>query len=704
MKPTVVSRICLLAVALALAACSPAAPTAPTSAPKAAVPAATQPAGKTEAKPAAPAEAKPGTVAKPGTTSDPQPELLTDLSAIPTQFNEAPMLAELVKQGKLPPVSQRVPQEPLVIRPTDEVGSYGGTWRGVFTGVADGQNLDRMVAAPMLSWDPLVQKVVPHVLRGWQVSPDGKSTTFFLRKGMKWSDGTPVTMDDVMFWHQDLYTNKELRSAPSSWSSDSAGKEGVWEKIDDHTFRVDFTTPYPSFHEYFAQSFGNHIWTGNRMEGGIAPKHYLQKFHPKYVGPEAATKLAEEKGYRNWVLHMQYLNDGHLNPDLPMLDAWIMKTPTNSSQTVWERNPYYFAVDSAGNQLPYIDRLAYNLVEDLEVASLKALSGELDIQARHVLLDKLPVLIENQQKGNYRVQLARGLTGSDSGFYVQQNFDADAEIAKWLKNKEFRIALSLGMEREQLNEAFWLGLGDPGSISPDPNIATSPGPEWRKHNSVFDRAKANALLDGIGLTAKDSQGCRLRTDGQGPLIMEVTANDNNILDNVGMAQMVAEQWKKNVGLCFTVRGMEEELVRTKTLNRELHIRVHSATGSENVLYSGDVSLLNAGDRSRFAPLYGLWLVSDGQKGVKPEGDLLRAVELWQKSKSATVEERLDMSKEIVRIYVENQWIIGTVGTSPGYQGVWVINNKVGNVPKLIMVAQRAQTPLNYVPTQFYFKQ
>jgi peptide/nickel transport system substrate-binding protein len=631
-----------------------------------------------------------------------QPAIVLNPAAVPKQFSEAPMLADLVRQGRLPPVAQRIPEEPMVVKPTDDIGTYGGTWRGVFTGVADGQNLDRLVASPLLSWNAEVEEVIPFVLKGWDVAPDGKSTTFSLRKGMKWSDGEPVTMDDILFWREDLYGNKELRPNPSSWSGID-GVEGVWEKVDDSTFRVSFVSPYPSFREYFAQSFGNHIWTGNRMEGGIAPKHYLQQFHPKFVGDEAANRLAADKGYRSWVQYMQFLNDGHLNTDLPVLDAWVMTSPTNTSQTVWERNPYYFAVDTAGNQLPYIDRLMFGLVDSLEVASLKALSGEIDIQARHILMSKLPVLLENQQRGNYRVQLARGLTGSDTGFYVQQNFDADPEIAKFLKDKDFRIALSLGMERDQLNEAFWLGQGSPGSISPDPTIATSPGPEWRQYNSVFDPAKANALLDGIGLNQKDAQGCRLRTDGQGQLAMEITANDNNVLDNVAIGEMVSGQWRKNLGLCFTVKGLEEELVRTKTLNRELHIRVHSATGSEAVMYSGDVSLLNAGEQSRFAPLYGLWLVSNGQRGVAPEGDLRRAVDLWQSAKSKTVEERLEMSKEIMRIYVENQWIIGTVGVSPAFQGVWVVNNNVGNVPKQILIAQRAQTPLNELPTQWYFK-
>jgi peptide/nickel transport system substrate-binding protein len=116
-----------------------------------------------------------------------------------------------------------------------------------------------------------------------------------------------------------------------------------------------------------------------------------------------------------------------------------------------ERNPYYWAVDTAGNQLPYIDRILMNLAENLEVLNLRAIAGEYDLQERHISLNKLPVFIENQKKGNYTVRLDTSQSGADAAMLVNTAYDADAEVAKWLKNRDFRRAMSMGVDRDQIN-------------------------------------------------------------------------------------------------------------------------------------------------------------------------------------------------------------------------------------------------------------
>ena len=269
-----------------------------------------------------------------------------------------------------------------------------------------------------------------------------------------------------------------------------------------------------------------------------------------------------------------------LNVEAPVVTPWITKTPINTPQMVLERNPYCFAVDTAGNQLPYFDKIVMGLAEDLEVLNLRAIAGEYDIQGRHVQLPKLPVLLENQEKGNYTIRFWRALGGSDSAFYINQNYDADPEIGKWLRNKDFRIALSQGFDRDQLNEIFWLGTGDPGSACPAGVYA--PGPEWRKKHATFEPETANEILDRIGLDKKDSEGFRLRTDGGGRLVLEAATVGAAFMDFTGITENVAEQLGRNIGIKMVIKEMERSLLFTKVGNNELQMPVWSVGDNDDL--------------------------------------------------------------------------------------------------------------------------
>src|SRR5918994_1275051 len=183
-----------------MAACAPAAPSAPAKPAEPAKPAA--PAAT--AAPAAPA--KPAEAAKPAAAAKPEekigrnligkiegPTIITDPAQFPKSFKEAPMLAEQVKAGKLPPVQERIGQDPLVLKPTHEIGKYGGTWRLGFTGPGDYLNGIRNAGGPdfLLSVDPTGNTITPNIVKGYEVSQDGKITKLMLRRGMKWSDGQP---------------------------------------------------------------------------------------------------------------------------------------------------------------------------------------------------------------------------------------------------------------------------------------------------------------------------------------------------------------------------------------------------------------------------------------------------------------------------------------------------------------------------------
>jgi peptide/nickel transport system substrate-binding protein len=289
-------------------------------------------------------------------------ELISDPAAVPKQFKEAPQLADLVKQGKLPPVQDRIPQEPLVIKPVKEIGKYGGTWRRGFTGPGDVENGNRINASDkLLFWDYTGTKIVPSVARAVDMSADGKVYTIKLRKGMKWSDGAPFTADDFVFWFEDLYSNKDIVPTPIA-DMRVNDKPGKVVKVDETTVQFVFEDPYFLFYDMLA---GDTLIGGGQSVrqaqgftfGACSPKHYLKQFLPKYSSEEAVTKKAKDLGFDSWVSLLKNRYSWALNNELPVMTPWKTVSPINTPTWSMERNPYFWAVDTAGNQLPYIDRI-----------------------------------------------------------------------------------------------------------------------------------------------------------------------------------------------------------------------------------------------------------------------------------------------------------------------------------------------------------
>jgi peptide/nickel transport system substrate-binding protein len=400
------SMISLLIIfSLVLAACGGGQPGAPAEQPaqEQAAPAATEPAKEEAATEEAADEDAPLGSSLIGEIEG--PDILTDESQFPTEFAEAPMLAEKVAAGELPPLADRLPvaSDLLVIQPVHEIGKYGGTWRRGFTGPGDGQNGHRVAGGDrFVFWDSdEFPKVVPNLAKGWEISEDGKEITLFLREGLKWSDGEPFTANDAIFWYEHMYQNTELVPVRSAFFNIDEGAK--MEMVDDYTLKFSFPFANSLFLEVLGSSvnvFGGHAIFGSTAMGGYAPAHYMQQFHPDFVEQAALDELVKKEGFDNWVNLFKDKNTWQRNSDLPVLTPWKTVNPITSDNWVLERNPYYYGVDSAGNQLPYIDRISMTLAENLEVLNLRALAGEYDYQARHVSLANLPVLLENAEQGN----------------------------------------------------------------------------------------------------------------------------------------------------------------------------------------------------------------------------------------------------------------------------------------------------------------
>jgi peptide/nickel transport system substrate-binding protein len=638
------------------------------------------------------------------------PEILRDVARFPKAFKEAPMLAELVKAGKLPPLEQRLPEpaDLMVIKPLKEIGKYGGRWRRGFTGPADNENGNRIVSTDkILMWDYTGSKVAPCLARDWRLSDDGRVCTIFLRKGLKWSDGAPFTADDFVFWYADIYQNKALVPTPAPEFTIN-GMPGKLTRRDDYTVVFEFPEPYFLFVDILA---GDTLIGGGQATqmarssfmGAYAPAHYLKQFLPKYSSEDDVTRRAKAAGFDSWRSYFRSYTSWALNAELPVLGPWKTVSPINTPNWNLERNPYYWAVDTAGNQLPYIDRITMGLAENLEVLNLRAIAGEYDFQERHTSLSKLPVFIENQRKGNYTLRLDPRPTGSDATLHVNTAFDGDPEVARWLKTRDFRRALSMGINRDQINETFFLGVGTAGSTVPAEEVVFNPGKEYRKRWAVLDLKQAGAMLDKIGLEKMDAEGYRLRTDGKGRLRIGLMTAGGALSEYTQIAEMIKQQWIK-IGIEADVREVERSLAFTKTANAEHHIFVWTFGGSENLfLYPRYVLPVDPIECHAGMP-FARWYASNGQQGKKPDNpEMLRALDLFRSAAGKKEAERIQIAREIWKIVVEECWIIGTVGLSPAVNGVRLVKNNMGNIPAQQLNAQHVRTPNSSHPSTFFFK-
>ena len=618
---------------------------------------------------------------------------------MPTKFDEAPELAARVARGELPPIAERIGSEPLIIPPIERIGKYGGTWRRAFTGPVDYQNIDRILHDHVIYYDLDGLTLVPHIAKSWDVSDDGRVFTFHLRKGMKWSDGHPFTADDFVFAYEKLILNDELVPVKPTWLR-SGGELGVVSKIDNHTVRYSFARPYHVFLEKYAGLLVAGQSTFARVgTAPYAPAHYLKQFHPDFVDRDDLERLVKETGLNTWSQYfLQHTTPQH-NPQIPVVAPWKTVQPITSQRFVLERNPYYWAIDPQGNQLPYIDRIAMQFASDLDVLNLRAIKGEFDMQHRHIQLAKVPVLKANQHKGNYRVLFWPGLGGTECGIFVNQTYDEDPEIARWLGNRDFRIALSISIDREAINETIFLGTGTPRAFLCPPNSPYYPGPELEHRYAQFDPAKANAILDRIGLDQKDAAGFRLRADGR-RLVLSLAAVSAAFLDFTGIAEALAENWSK-VGVKVSVTIEQRALHSIRTRSNQQHLSLWGTGGSEN-LWTYPPFTVPISDSVKFAPQTGAWHQSQGQTGLEPTGALKRLLDLFHHGETLPLGQRIAVGHQIWQIHSDNLFVIGTVGLSPAFNGVVVVKNNFRNVPTRAPNSATLQNPGIARTEQFFF--
>ena len=633
-------------------------------------------------------------------------ELVTDASQVPTRFHERPEFADMVAAGTLPPVAERIGQDPLVLRPLDGVGRYGGTIRRAYLGVSDYKNAPFFCAGPdcLLYWDRTRTHLVPNVAKDWEMSDDGMEMLLHLRRGMRWSDGEPFSADDIMFWRDDLSLHPELPGLGASLLIN--GQAVQVEKVDDLTVRYVSPAPHPLMPQLLATTsdLGGPAWIGETLDGGYAAKHYLSQFHPTYVGEAEANRLAGEAGYDGWVTHLRYLNSWGLNPDMPTVSPWRTERPLNEPPHTFGPNPYSIWVDTDGNQLPYIGEITHQQNSDNTTVVLNAGNGEFDFQDIHLEIGSLPVLLENQERGGYTIHQTPSEL-ADFGIRINLAFDRDPVLGELIRTTDFRRALSLGIDRSQLNEAFFLGTSTETATMCSDNSPYFPGPEWRTKWATHDPEQANQLLDSLGLDEKDDSGYRLRPDGNGRIRL---ANDSptGFLDFVAMGEMVKGQWKE-IGIDVIVSELPGGSGVEESDNNDLMLSGHApGTDDPFLLPAGFLPVVTGQYGGMIGLPYADWYASGGTQGVQPPSSLRRladAVDLYFEGlKTVDDDERIEIGKELYRMHADEVWSIGCVAFGLSFYGMYLASNALKNVPARVLNTNHQFTPSNTFPMTFYY--
>jgi len=513
--------------------------------------------------------------------------------------------------------------------------------------------------------------IIPNVAKGWEISEDRKTITLFLREGLRWSDGAPFTADDVLFWWNDIILNDELTPTKSSVLM-RAGQLPEVKRIDDYTISFTFAAPYAIFPTYLGS------WGGPRFGPTTSPKHYLSQFHPNYAAQEDIEKMMEEQNFENWTDFFGYMNSGN-NPDKPTLSPWIINERPPQPVQTYRCNPYYFKVDTEGNQLPYICQIRTIRLADAEAILLKMLAGELDIGRLGLMggMANLPLVEENKDKVGYRFTYGRWMPNSLSN--IMFNFNSPDPVKKELYNDvRFRQALSVAIDREEIVKLIWKGGVFPSQVAP------AYGPPYHGESDLFkvwtqhDPDLANQLLDELGLTQRDSEGYRLGPNGE-ELLLVISATTAWPVETPEVMELVRGYWKE-VGIKAVVKPEAGQLwsARHNAGEHDISARgAHFGGGPVPPTLNSNTFALGGW---QWAPQWALWLDTNGAQGVEPPEDVKRIRALREEILGEPDEaKRVELTMEVFRIHMDNLWSIGIVVDDPRYNSI-IVKNRVRNVP------------------------
>ncbi|GAA5011809.1 ABC transporter substrate-binding protein [Actinopolymorpha pittospori] len=621
---------------------------------------------------------------------DPLGDTASDIDESAAQGPEAPALAARVGRGELPPLAQRLPANPMVVTPVERAGVYGGVWRTGLLGRADSSWLTRTLGYEnLLRWKPDWSGVVPNVAESYDVNDEGTEFTFTLRKGMRWSDGSSFTADDIVFAYNDVLGNEELSTTRPVFFSDKGGFATV-TKLDAQTVRFTFSQPNGLFLQRLATPDGAALT--------MYPFEYLRRFHKKH-NPDVDS-LVRESGAKDWVELFE--SHGGSSSTLwttvhPVLFAWVITTPIGQgSRVIAERNPYYWKVDTQGRQLPYLDGVTYSVVPDVELLTLKTLNGEIDMMDRNIgTLNNKPIFAKKRRSGGYHFYDTRQAYMNSAVIALNLTHD-DPVKREIFTNKDFRIGLSYAIDRKEIIDVIYLGVGEPYQVGPRPD---SPYYNERLARQYldYDVAKANQHLDRAGYPRRDSDGRRIGPDGN-PIFFVVEATiSGEGPEWVDLMELVKDYWAA-VGVQTRVRNLDRSILddRRDANKQDASVSLGFGGGFDVLLDPRWFFPYNSSDN---AYRWVQWYQSEGEEGTEPPAAAQRQQQLYEQIKTTIDPQRQqDLMAELLEISAEEFYAMG-IAMRQGAYGIQ--RNNFHNVPPVVFDAWQYPSPAPTNPCQYF---
>ena len=635
---------------------------------------------------------------------------------IPTKFNESPFSAKLVKEGKILPVEERLPvqEDVLVVLLDNEVGIYGGTMR--VTASTPGK-IDGFTTTGCFRRDADGLGRVVGICKDMKLSADGRTYTFTLRRGARWSDGYPLTMEDFRFAWEELNLNREyIARLPLTLINPITGNGPTFKVIDDLNWSLTFDSPTFTLIE----SKSGAIYSGTKScQGGnpcfYSAAHVYKRYHPKYGDEDEIRQLMRYYSRETWKGLMEEMQrkrhflgvplkpvPTEFDPEYMYDDVhyapWpggYVTTELSDGRNQYDRNHYFMGVDPLGNQLPYMDGVVSNQVESREVAVFRCMAGECDLGSGDLILSEVPLYLANAEKGDYSLEIYRAAAGGDTTVLVNQEYNEDPEIGEALRTQEFRLALSYGWDRDATNETVLAGLGTPQNWTPHPTTPYYPGPEWANLEVGHDPEKAKQLLAGIGYTDGNGDGYVDRKDGTGPMTLYFEAYDQHFK----IIELLRSGWK-NIGIKLTIRE-GARAYRAAERNKQYFVMLSSSYG-DNPWQVAWTRLIPLTKGNQLAPTIGEYYQTGGREGMSPgintefrpqapgetypadtSGKLQHMQSLWTEGRKIAQfsDRRIELGKEIYRTIAESKFHIGGLAFTGIFRGMRMRRNNVRNTPK-----------------------
>ncbi|MCC9622686.1 ABC transporter substrate-binding protein [Thalassospira sp. MA62] len=596
--------------------------------------------------------------------------MITGIALSGAAHAEIPYLEDAVASGKLPPMQERLPEHPKVIDFAAEdktIGKYGGEFVTIMGRSKDIRMEVVYGYARLIGYDQDLN-LKPDILESLDVNEAGNEFTLHIRKGHKWSDGEPFTAEDFRYYWEDVVNNEDLFPVGPPRFLFVGDEPATFEILDEYTVRYSWSQPNPFFIPELA---------GTRPPFIYRPAHYLKQFHAKYRDPAELQALVDERGLRSWaVLHTDLDRPYKLsNIDRPTLDPWMITTEEPSDRFVFVRNPYYHRTDPDGNQLPYMDRMIFN-ISNSKLVPAKVGAGEVDLQSRILSLQDYTFLKQSEKQHNFDVRLWDVGAGAYAALYPNLTC-SDPVWRDVIRDVRFRRALSKAINRTEINRVLFFGLAKPANNTVLPKSPLFK-PEYREENTGYDIPAANALLDEMGLSERNGDGIRLLPDGRPMEIIVETTGENPEHDD--MLELIGDSWRK-VGIKMFVKGLQREVLRNRAYTGETIMSIFNGVDNGLATPSSVPSeFVPVQQDSLQWPKWGQYYQTDGEAGEQPDmpaaQELMRLYDEWQTADNDSG--RKEAWQKILDINAENIFSIGLVSNVP--QPV-VVDRDMRNVPE-----------------------